>query len=80
MRYLIIDVALAATMTSLFIVVLAAVAPGFWRKKQLRLFNYNPLDEHRLSVETERQLCELKRRTAWKGVGCNDHRQRLSQA
>ena len=29
MRYLIIDVALAATMTSLFIVVLAAVAPGF---------------------------------------------------
>jgi hypothetical protein len=29
MRYLIIDVALAATMTSLFIVALAAVAPGF---------------------------------------------------
>ena len=29
MRYLIIDIALAATMTSLFIVVLAAVALGF---------------------------------------------------
>jgi hypothetical protein len=29
MRYLMIDVALAATMTSLFIVALAAVVPGF---------------------------------------------------
>jgi hypothetical protein len=29
MRYLIIDVALAAMMTSLFIMALAAVAPGF---------------------------------------------------
>jgi hypothetical protein len=34
MRYLIIDVALAATMTSLFIVALAAVVPGFRRQER----------------------------------------------
>jgi hypothetical protein len=45
MRYLIIDVALAATMTSLFIVALAAVALDFDAKERAtaRQFNYSQL-------------------------------------